>query len=1241
MPTQKELRSIVDYGRPDLSINTYYFPNTVASYYWSFATYFPENWYAWTMDFSRGLNGLNYKSDGLYVRAVRGEQAVASFVNNGDGTITDTSTGLMWQQTTAPGTYTWAQGLSYCENLSLAGYSDWRLPNPKEMDSIVDYRRYRPSINVGFFPDTIGDSFYLPNYWLSTTVASNNGAAWSLDFYYGGCNDWSYEGGGGGSKLDSGYVRTVRGGQSIIPGHLLILSPAQASTWKNGTTMPIIWETRSLGGNVSISLSRDGGGTFETIIDSTPNDGSFACMVTGPDSVNCALKITPLEDVSKENIQLLFSIQDTFVADNCPEDPNKTEPGICGCGIPDADTDTDGTPDCYDNCPNDSSDDIDGDSVCGYVDNCPNDSNFDQTDADSDGLGDACDSTPNGSDDDSDGDGLPDGSDNCPDVYNPDQSDADSDGLGDACDMCPNDTSNDADGDGVCGYVDNCPNDSNFDQTDADTDGIGDACDSSPNGSGSDMDGDGVLDEQDNCDNDPNKTEPGICGCGITDMDTDSDGKADCVDNCPNDSIDDIDGDGVCGNDNCPSDSNFDQADADSDGMGDACDSFLNGDCIMPPDGLISWWPGDGDALDIVGGNNGELLNGAGFAPGIVGQAFSFDGIDDIVVCQALGLPEGNSSRTVAFWVKVDPEGEYEAAFGYGGGSNGTGFYINPVYYEGLLMFSGHGGPFDLYTSEDLRDNQYYHVAVTYNSNGTTIIYVDGEPVATRTINLNTGLSEGVGIGGRVPMFSFFHGIIDEVAVWNRDLTKSEIQGMFNAGSAGMCKPANNQAANAGPDQVVELAGCDGSEVTLDGSMSTDPDNNIVTYEWLEGDTVLGEGQQLNHVFPLGVHTVTLKVTDALGMTDTDEVVITVQDTSAPGIVPPENVEVECEGLETDVNIGNATAVDACLESLACDEPNRYSVGSTTITWTAVDSSGNTSTATQTVTVVDTTAPAITPPADITVECSGVGGQAVDIGTATATDACCGDIAITNDAPATFAVGQTVVTWTATDCHGNAATATQTVTVADTTPPELAVPEDITTECSGGAGTPVDIGSASASDACCGELQPENDAPELFPMGTTVVTWTATDCNGNTATATQTITVHDTTAPAVQATVSQNSLWPANNKMVDVGFDYQASDGCSGNPDISIAVTSDEPTATAPGAGGPNHAPDAEIKADGRILLRAERSGSGDGRVYRITATATDASGNSASSSVHVRVNHNKKTEAVDSGQLYDATQVN
>jgi len=122
----------------------------------------------------------------------------AALVVNGDGTVTDTSTGLMWQQQTV-GPMTWEAAISYCEGLSLGGQDDWRLPNTNELQSVVDYTRENPAIDTAAFSDTM--SYY---YWSSTTFAAVPGCAWSVYFSGGqvvGIN-----------KTDSFYVRAVRGG---------------------------------------------------------------------------------------------------------------------------------------------------------------------------------------------------------------------------------------------------------------------------------------------------------------------------------------------------------------------------------------------------------------------------------------------------------------------------------------------------------------------------------------------------------------------------------------------------------------------------------------------------------------------------------------------------------------------------------------------------------------------------------------------------------------------------------------------------------------------------------------------------------------------------------------------------------------------------------------------------------------------------------------------------------------------
>ena len=140
--------------------------------------------------------------------------AQAGFTDNGNGTVSDNATGLMWQQDTARdgGNYdamTWEEALAYCEALNLGGLTDWRLPTIKELRSLVDYGEYNPAINKTFFPNTV--SSY---YWSSTTSADRTASAWSVFFYYG-YGSWDY-------KYSSRYVRAVRGGQSGSFDHSII-----------------------------------------------------------------------------------------------------------------------------------------------------------------------------------------------------------------------------------------------------------------------------------------------------------------------------------------------------------------------------------------------------------------------------------------------------------------------------------------------------------------------------------------------------------------------------------------------------------------------------------------------------------------------------------------------------------------------------------------------------------------------------------------------------------------------------------------------------------------------------------------------------------------------------------------------------------------------------------------------------------------------------------------------------------
>ena len=102
------------------------------------------------------------------------------------------------------------------------------------------------------------------------------------------------------------------------------------------------------------------------------------------------------------------------------------------------------------------------------------------------------------------------------------------------------------------------------------------------------------------------------------------------------------------------------------------------------------------------------------------------------------------------------------------------------------------------------------------------------------------------------------------------------------------------------------------------------------------------------------------------------------------------------------------------------------------------------------------------------------------------------DVELTNDAPEVFPLGETLVTWTATDASGNSASATQIISVIDTTDPTMIVPNDIQVEAESVLTKIEELGKITSEDFS-GISSITNDAPEVFPLGETLVTWTATD----------------------------------------------------------------------------------------------------------------------------------------------------
>ncbi|MGK5090930.1 DUF1566 domain-containing protein [Deltaproteobacteria bacterium TL4] len=244
LPSKKTLMRIVNYRTYNSSINEAYFSKTKSSdYYWTASNYIAFSNTAWVIDFGSGVVYSSHMSLNNYVRCVRnGVSEFTLFTDNSDGTVTDNLSGLMWQKENDYYTkISWGESLSYCENLSLGGKTDWRLPNIKELESITNDSEFNPAIESTYFPNT-----YSSKYWSSTTFIFTAGMtqSWFVDFYYGFVER--------SEKTDTNHVKCVRGGHNGVVVDVGVPS-------HNATSVVFVdtdTDAGELGGSVTITKAR-------------------------------------------------------------------------------------------------------------------------------------------------------------------------------------------------------------------------------------------------------------------------------------------------------------------------------------------------------------------------------------------------------------------------------------------------------------------------------------------------------------------------------------------------------------------------------------------------------------------------------------------------------------------------------------------------------------------------------------------------------------------------------------------------------------------------------------------------------------------------------------------------------------------------------------------------------------------------------------------------------------------------
>lgn len=313
--------------------------------------------------------------------------------------------------------------------------------------------------------------------------------------------------------------------------------------------------------------------------------------------------------------------------------------------------------------------------------------------------------------------------------------------------------------------------------------------------------------------------------------------------------------------------------------------------------------------------------------------------------------------------------------------------------------------------------------------------------------------------------------------------------------------------------------------------------------------------------FALGITQVNCSVTDSGGLTTSGMFNVMVVDTTDPVLNLPLNQTVEATGPSGAAVSFSASASDTVDGSLAvnCDanSGDTFPLGVTIVNCSATDAHGNQASGSFNVAVVDTTAPVLTLPNNMTKEATGPSGASATF-SASASDIVDGNVPVICDASSgdTFPLGVTTVHCSATDTHGNPVSGSFTVTVQDTTAPDLTLPSNITEEATGPSGAAVTF-FTSAIDLVDGSVAVNCDADsgDTFPLGTTTVSCSATDAHGNPASGSFTVTVQDTTGPSLSLPANI-SVYSLSASQAIVSYSASASDIVDGSVAISCSPAS-------------------------------------------------------------------------------------
>lgn len=279
-------------------------------------------------------------------------------------------------------------------------------------------------------------------------------------------------------------------------------------------------------------------------------------------------------------------------------------------------------------------------------------------------------------------------------------------------------------------------------------------------------------------------------------------------------------------------------------------------DCAPPPSGLVHWWQGEGVAVDAVGDLSGTLINGTTFAGGTVGQAFSFDGVNDYISTRTPVLNSIVDSYTLEFWAfPTASRASTPEATGGIWGTSAQRYAIYPRYQSpgiasgvsvgtnGVSVFE-HGNDYlPALLVYDAPIEGWNHIVVVYESRQPRL-YVNGALVRIGlTSEYSSSPTTFLGEAGQG--YGYYRGLLDEVSIYDRALSDVEVQEIYSAGGKGKC-PLAPFISQDPTNQIVVI----GQKITLSVLAGGSPP---LCYQWWKDNQPLNGATNASHIISRAV----------------------------------------------------------------------------------------------------------------------------------------------------------------------------------------------------------------------------------------------------------------------------------------------------------------------------------------------------------------------------------------------------